>query len=189
MKELEINCYFCGNKATQEEEYDTSRNVRVKCPNCTYYELTSGAIKFYIIREDGKEVLSQNHKYKLSEDVKKTYQPEKNQPVRIDTDKIKLVQSIIEGETAELRDCIFCGRLAVVRPVSGKDEFSVECPHGKYYSNDLFEEEVKANKSPEEKEMISAYIQECNKLGENPPKLHILDESGELARKIEKYRK
>lgn len=165
--------------------------MRVKCPNCTYYELPSGAIKFYIIRDDGKEILSPNHKDKLSDYVKKTYDTKKHkhEPVRIDTNKIRLAQSIREGEMAELLDCAFCGEVAVVRPVSGKDEFYAESPLGKYYSNELFEEEVKANMSPEKREMISAYIQECNKLGENPPKLHILYGSGELEKKIEKYKK
>lgn len=188
MKERKIYCYLCGNKAIQEEEYDTSRNVRVRCPDCTFYELTNGAIKFYISRENGKDVLSQNHKYTLSEYIKRTYDL-KNQPVRIDSNKIKLALSIREGETAGLLDCIFCGEVAVGRPETGKDEFYVECPRGKYFSNDLFEEEVKENKSQEEKEMISAYIQECNKLGESPPKLHILDGTGELNKKIEKYKK
>lgn len=91
MEERKIRCYLCGSEVLQEEEYDTSRNVRVNCSKCMKYELTDMAIKFYFKRDNGKELLNQEDKEKLSEYVRRHYNPEKVIPVRIDTRMIEVL--------------------------------------------------------------------------------------------------
>lgn len=91
MEERKIKCYLCESEANQEEGYDTSRNVRINCPKCTKYELTDMAIKFYFKRDNGKELLNQEDKEKLSEYVRRHYNPEKVIPVRIDIKMIEVL--------------------------------------------------------------------------------------------------
>lgn len=101
MEKRKIKCYFCGNEVIQEEGYDTSRKVRVNCsPKCRKYELTGGAIKFYFKRDNGKELLNQGDKEKLSEYVRKHYDSAKELPVFMNIRIIEAVtgkKSIQEG--------------------------------------------------------------------------------------------
>jgi len=91
MEERKIKCYLCGNESIQKEGYDTSRNVRVNCQKCMKYELSGMVIKFYLKRENGKELLKQDDKEKLSEYVQKHYDSVKRTPVFLDT---KIVETI-----------------------------------------------------------------------------------------------
>jgi len=84
--------------------------------------------------------------------------------------------------------CILCEQEAEMRP-SQRDEFCIECKTcGNYWLDDLTEDEFKANRSKEERAMISAYTRELLEHNASPPKLHILDNQGEIEKIIEKYR-
>ena len=86
MEKRKIKYYFCGNEVIQEEGYDTSRKVRVNCsPKCGKYELTGGSIKFYFKRDNGKELLNQDDRKKLSAYVQENYDSVENKPVLINT--------------------------------------------------------------------------------------------------------
>jgi len=83
-----IKCYFCGNEAIQFNT-STSFDMQVKCPKCRNYELTDPVIRFYLKREDNKQILNQEDKEKLSLHVQKEYDPNDGKPVIIDTQVIK----------------------------------------------------------------------------------------------------
>lgn len=91
MEKSEIKCYLCGNEANQIEHYNMSPNVRVSCQKCMEYELTEEAIRFYLRRPNGKELLNQKDKRKLSEYIRKHYDLAKRSAVLIDTKIIEAV--------------------------------------------------------------------------------------------------
>lgn len=91
MEKGEIKCCLCGIEANQEEGYDTSRNVRVSCQRCGKYELTNMAIRFYLRRDNGEELLHKEDKEKLSEYVKKRYDSATGLAVLIDSRTIEAV--------------------------------------------------------------------------------------------------
>lgn len=66
MTHPKIECYLCGGEATLLKP-DTSRDKIVECGSCANrYRLTSFALKFFFEREDGKEILNDSDKEKLS---------------------------------------------------------------------------------------------------------------------------
>lgn len=92
MEQRKIKCYLCdADTAIEETAFDTARNLRVRCLICKYYLLTTGAMKLYIKREDGKQLLNEKDKEKLRMYVMENYHPKKDEPVRIDTKVIKAV--------------------------------------------------------------------------------------------------
>jgi len=88
MKKREIKCYLCEEDAIQKEDYDTSGNIMINCPNCKWYEPTLRVMKFYI-KSNVKEMrLNKEDKEKLCRYVQEEYE-QTNKPVRIDTNIIK----------------------------------------------------------------------------------------------------
>ncbi len=84
MSHPKIECYLCGSEATLLEP-DTSRDKIVECGSCANrYRLTSFALTFFFEREDGKEILNDSDKEKLSRYVYENV-------VLIDPDVIKKV--------------------------------------------------------------------------------------------------
>jgi len=86
-----VKCYLCNAEAEQEEGFDTSRSIRIICQQCKKYLLTHKALFFFFLRKDGKVILNADDKKKLSEYVKKNYNPEKDEAVPISTDIITAV--------------------------------------------------------------------------------------------------
>jgi len=84
--------------------------------------------------------------------------------------------------------CVLCNQEAKMHQPQ-RDEFYIECKTcGKYGLDDLTENEFKTNRSKEERAMISAYTRELLEHNASPPKLHILNNQGEIEKIIEKYR-
>jgi len=94
-----IKCYFCGDEATQKEKSDSSFGLNVSCPRCGRYELTDPVIRFYLKRENKKQILNQEDKENLSLHVQKEYDPNDGKPVVIDTKVIKKVTGKESKET------------------------------------------------------------------------------------------
>jgi len=88
MEEKEVNCYLCGKEAKEEIQTE-SLNVRVRCPECPYYELTNMVMISYFKREDGKELFNDEHKKMIIEHLKKKFDSEQYEPTRITTQTIE----------------------------------------------------------------------------------------------------
>ena len=88
MNKRKIKCYLCGKAAIQKKDYDTSGNIMINCPNCSWYFITDRAMRFFFKSNAAEERLNDQYKEKLCRYVQKKYK-QTNEPVRIDTDTIK----------------------------------------------------------------------------------------------------
>lgn len=84
MIEREIDCYLCGKKVSQREDYDTSRNIMIECPDCMDYELTDKVMKAYF--DQGK--VTDEVKEKMRKLIKERYMEE---PVMITTATMRVL--------------------------------------------------------------------------------------------------
>jgi hypothetical protein len=93
MKTRNIFCYFCKEKSLQEEDFDTSGSIRVRCPSCGYYKLTFEVIKFCIHGKDpvdgAQDFLDDPDNQCLSAYVMKRYNQTRDVPVLVDLKAIK----------------------------------------------------------------------------------------------------
>jgi hypothetical protein len=100
-KDKDIKCYLCGEDAVQYFSPDTSGSKDIECEKCGMYTFTDRVFRFYVDKEIGlyylhkqteeKMPFCQDQKDKLSEFVKKRFDPEKHVPVKIYTKTIKAV--------------------------------------------------------------------------------------------------
>ncbi len=100
MEEKTINCYFCGDEATQTEGYDNTRNVRIECERCKVYGLSDYILQFHYDENlscvcysdeytgEVKE-LPQDIKDKLSEYVRSNFNTDTGDPVLITMNKFR----------------------------------------------------------------------------------------------------
>ena len=98
-KDKDIKCYLCGENAGQYFSPDTSNSRDIECENCGMYTFTDPMFRYYVDEEIGlffkdkqteeKMPFCEDQKNKLSEYVKKRYDPEKRVPVKIYTKIIK----------------------------------------------------------------------------------------------------
>jgi len=86
-----IICYFCGSKAYQKDSPETTDSKIIECPSCTLYEVTEGAIAFFLKREDGQEFLCEEQKEKLSEYIQENFNPKHPSPVSLTIKEIEQI--------------------------------------------------------------------------------------------------
>jgi hypothetical protein len=90
-----VTCYFCNEKSVQEEGFDASRSIRVRCPGCGYYKLTFEVIKYCIHGKDpvngSQHFLDEADLQCLSNYVRKRYNQTKDLPVLVNLRAIKSV--------------------------------------------------------------------------------------------------
>jgi hypothetical protein len=88
-------CYFCQEKSLQEEDFDTSGSIKVRCPSCGYYKLTFEVIKFCIHGKDPvdeiQDFLDEPDKECLSAYVRKRYDRTRDLSVLVN---LKAIQSV-----------------------------------------------------------------------------------------------
>lgn len=86
-----INCYLCNEQAQRDEYFDKERIVKIICPKCNTYTLDLVVLHFYFERRDGKILLDEDDKKKLSDYVKSRYNPEMNEAISINVKIVEIV--------------------------------------------------------------------------------------------------
>jgi hypothetical protein len=85
MSKVKFKCYLCGEEAEKYPAPDNPRDEIVECSHCVNkYQVRQRALKFYLDRKQGDEVLTKEDRYKLHEHVFE-------QVIIIDTDTIEKV--------------------------------------------------------------------------------------------------
>jgi len=96
MAPTQVSCYLlCGSQAQRVDHYKSAEgpsiadNILVYCPGCGEYVITDRAQLFMFFPKDGKEILDEADKKKLSDYVRKN--GSRGKPVVLSMDVIKMV--------------------------------------------------------------------------------------------------
>lgn len=89
MSKRNVDCFLCEEKAI-EQDSPVLTNIIVNCNRCKRYELTDEAVRFYF----KAGILNDKHKTQLAKYVQENYDPETDEPILLNTDRIKEITGV-----------------------------------------------------------------------------------------------